>query len=221
MSHSILDFIRQEKLIAICRGVEAEKCVKVADALYAGGFRLIEITFDQRHPETWQTTADAIATVAERYRGRMEVGAGTVVSVELVELAAKAGAKYIISPDTNPAVIRRSKELGLISMPGALTPSETMVSHEAGADFVKLFPIADLGVSYVKAVRAPLSHIDFMAVGGVNVDNLKAFLDAGCVGAGIGGCLVNKKWVEAGEFEKITQVARDMVRIVKEQNTCV
>jgi 2-dehydro-3-deoxyphosphogluconate aldolase/(4S)-4-hydroxy-2-oxoglutarate aldolase len=148
----------------------------------------------------------------------MEVGAGTVTSVELAELAHSAGAKFIISPDSNPAVIRRTKELGMVSLPGALTPSEAMIAHNAGADFVKLFPISDLGVGYVKAVRAPLSHIDFMAVGGVNTDNLKSFLDAGCVGAGIGGCLVNKKWVEAGEFDKITQVAEEMVKIIQEYN---
>ena len=213
MNTQLKELILSEKLIAICRGVEASKCMKVAEALYNGGFRLMEITFDLKHPDSWQVTAESIAAVAREYRGRMEVGAGTVVSVELVELAAGAGARFIISPDTNPAVIRRTKELGLISMPGALSPSEAMAAHEAGADFVKLFPISDLGVSYVKAIRAPLSHIDFMAVGGINADNLASYLKAGCVGAGIGGCLVNKNWVESGEFEKITSTAMDMVRI--------
>lgn len=215
MNTQLKELILNEKLIAICRGVEASKCMSVAEALYNGGFRLMEITFDLKHPDSWQVTADSIAAVSREYRGRMEVGAGTVVSVELVELAAKAGARFIISPDTSHAVIRRTKELGLISMPGALTPSEATAAHEAGADFVKLFPVSDLGVSYVKAIRAPLSHISFMAVGGVNADNLASYLQAGCVGAGIGGCLVNKKWVESGEFEKITQTAMDMVRVAR------
>ena len=146
----------------------------------------------------------------------MEVGAGTVTSVELVELAAKAGAKYIISPDTNVDVIRRTRELGLVSLPGALTPSEITTAYNNGADFVKLFPIADMGASYVKAVRAPLGHIDMLAVGGVNDKNLKSFLDAGVCGAGIGGNLVNKAWIAAGEYEKITEIARTYVSIVKE-----
>ena len=138
-----------------------------------------------------------------------------MTSVELVELAASAGAKYIISPDTNIDVIKRTRELGLVSMPGALTPTEILTAYNNGADFVKLFPIANLGPAYVKAVRAPISHVPMMAVGGVNETNLREYLDLGMCGAGIGGNLVNKKWVENGEFEKITEVARTMVSIAK------
>ena len=194
MRENVIETIKKEKLIAIVRGIAPEKCLKVAGALYAGGFRLVEITFDQK---------------------TMEVGAGTVTSVELVELAASAGAKYIISPDTNIDVIKRTRELGLVSMPGALTPTEILTAYNNGADFVKLFPIANLGPAYVKAVRAPISHVPMMAVGGVNETNLREYLDLGMCGAGIGGNLVNKKWVENGEFEKITEVARTMVSIAK------
>lgn len=211
----LLDIIRSEKLIAIVRGIEADKCLKVADALYEGGFRLIEITFDQKNPASWATTAEAISAIKAKYAGRMEVGAGTVVSPELVDIAANAGAEFMISPDTNPAVIRRTLELGLVSMPGALTPTEIMTAYNAGADFVKLFPISEMGVKYVKSVRAPISHVPMMAVGGVNEKNLKDYLDAGCCGAGIGGNLVNKQWIADGEFDKITAVAKAMVAIVK------
>ena len=211
----LLDIIRSEKLIAIVRGIEADKCLKVADALYEGGFRLIEITFDQKNPASWATTAEAISAIKAKYAGRMEVGAGTVVSPELVDIAANAGAEFMISPDTNPAVIRRTLELGLVSMPGALTPTEIMTAYNAGADFVKLFPISEMGVKYVKSVRAPISHVPMMAVGGVNEKNLKDYLDAGCCGAGIGGNLVNKQWIANGEFDKITAVAKAMVAIVK------
>lgn len=212
---ALLERIKAEKLIAIVRGIEAEKCLKVADALYEGGFRLIEITFDQKDPASWSTTAEAISAIKEKYQSRMDVGAGTVVSPELVDIAADAGAEFIISPDNNPAVILRTLELGLVSMPGALTPSEVMSAWNNGADFVKLFPIASLGLDYVKAVRAPVSHVPMMAVGGVNEKNLKAFLDAGCCGAGIGGSLVNKQWIASGEFEKITELARTLVAIAK------
>ena len=215
MRENVIETIKKEKLIAIVRGIAPEKCLKVAGALYAGGFRLVEITIDQKTPDSWATTAAAIKAISEAYSGTMEVGAGTVTSVELVELAASAGAKYIISPDTNIDVIKRTRELGLVSMPGALTPTEILTAYNNGADFVKLFPIANLGSAYVKAVRAPISHVPMMAVGGVNETNLREYLDLGMCGAGIGGNLVNKKWVENGEFEKITEVARTMVSIAK------
>ncbi len=215
MKEKIIELILKEKLIAIVRGIEADKCLLLADALYKGGFHLIEITFDQKKAESWATTADAISAIVEKYEGRMEVGAGTVVSTELVELAAKAGAKYIISPDVNLNVINRTNELGLVSIPGALTPTEIMSAYNAGADFVKLFPVADLGINYIKAVRAPISHVPMLAVGGVNEKNLQSYLDVGILGAGIGGNLVNKAWIEAGAYEKITELARTMVGIAK------
>ena len=146
----------------------------------------------------------------------MFVGAGTVTTTELVELTAKAGGKFIISPDTNPDVIRRTRELDMVSMPGALTPTEIMTAHRAGADYVKLFPAGDLGPNYVKAVRAPISHVKMTAVGGINEKNMADFLKAGVCGFGIGGNLANKAWIEAGEFDKITETARAMVAVVKE-----
>lgn len=215
MREEIIKLIEQEKLIAIVRGIEANKCIQLAQALYNGGFKLMEITFNQKQPESWDTTAKAITAVAEKFRGRMEVGAGTVLTPGQVDMAANAGAKFIISPDANSNVIRRSRELGLVSIPGVLSPTEITSAWEAGADFVKLFPVTTLGLPYIKAVRAPLNHIPMMAVGGVNEENLKAYLDAGLCGAGIGGNLVNKAWIEAGEFDKITALAKKMVGIAK------
>ena len=216
MLEDTIRFIEENRLIAIVRGIEPEKCLKVADALYDGGFRLVEVTFNQKDPASFRMTADAIAAIAQKYEGRMMVGAGTVVSPELAELAASAGARFIISPDVNTEVIRRTRELGLASLPGAMTPTEILTAHRAGASFVKLFPIADLGSKYVKAVRSPISHVKLLAVGGVNEKNLGEFFAAGCVGAGIGGNLVNKAWIDAGEYGKITETARMLVGIAKE-----
>ena len=215
MKKDVVDMIKQEKLIAIVRGVSPELCMDVAQALYAGGFRLMEITFDQKKPDSWEATANAIRAVGNEYAGRMEIGAGTVVSEKLVELAADAGAKYIISPDTNVDVIKRTIKRGLVSIPGALTPTEIMTAYSAGADFVKLFPLADLGPAYVKAVRAPISHVPMMAVGGIHEKNLKMYLDLGLSGAGIGGNLVNSQWIKAKEFYKITEAAKVLTDIVK------
>ena len=214
MEEKIIQAVKEHKLIAIVRGVESEKCIKIAQALYDGGFRLMEITYDQKHPENWEETARAIGAVANAFAGRMYVGAGTVTCTELVELTHKYGGQFIISPDVNEDVIRRTRELGMVSMPGALTPTEVMVAHRAGANFVKLFPAGNLGTGYVKAVKAPISHVDLLVVGGIDEKNVASFLAVGAAGAGIGGNLVNKAWVEAGEYEKITEVAKALVAAV-------
>ena len=214
MTEAIVSAVKQEKLIAIVRGVESEKCIKIAQALYDRGFRLMEITYDQKHPENWEETARTIGAVANAFAGRMYVGAGTVTCTELVELTHKYGGQFIISPDVNEDVIRRTRELGMVSMPGALTPTEVMVAHRAGANFVKLFPAGNLGTGYVKAVKAPISHVDLLVVGGIDEKNVASFLAVGAAGAGIGGNLVNKAWVEAGEYEKITEVAKALVAAV-------
>lgn len=215
MRDATLQMISEEKLIAIVRGVGQNTHLSVADALFAGGIRMMEVTFDQRSPARFQETADAIAAICAAYEPRMLVGAGTVVSVAQVELAARAGAKYIISPDVNVDVIRRTRELGLVSLPGAQSPSEVLTAHAAGADYVKLFPAGSLGADYVKAIRGPLSHIKMLAVGGIDEKNLAEFLRAGMSGAGIGGNLVNKAWIEQGRFDKITALAAELVRIAK------
>ena len=211
MQKTVIQEILDKKIIAIVRGVEPEKITSIAQALYDGGITMVEVTFNQKNPASFQETADAIAAIRSHMGDKMFVGAGTVTSVELVELAAKAGALYIISPDTDPAVIRRTKELGLVSLPGAYTPTEAKQAHNAGADFVKLFPCVGDAPAYLKALCAPLSHIKFLAVGGVNADNAADFLKAGAVGLGVGSCLVNKKWADAGEFYKITAEAKRFV----------
>lgn len=214
MREQVLQWAEQEKLIAIVRGIESEKCIKVAQALYEGGIRLMEVTYDQKAPDSWKSTAQAIGDIAKQFEGRLLVGAGTVTTPELVELTHSVGGRFIISPDTNVDVIRRTRELDLVSMPGALTPSEILTAHRAGADIVKLFPAADLGPGYLKAVRAPISHVKMMAVGGINETNLGQFLAAGAIGAGIGGNLANRTWIEEGQFDKITQTARALVAAV-------
>jgi len=208
MRETVIQTILNEKIIAIVRGMDEEKVLKIADALYEGGIRLVEVTFNQKDPANFISTANAIRAIRNKMGNKMLVGAGTVTTPELVEMAAEAGAAYIISPDTDPAVIRRTKELGLVSLPGAYTPSEAKQAYLAGADFVKLFPCVGDAPAYLKALCAPLNHIRFLAVGGVNADNAADFLKAGAVGLGVGSCLVNKKWADAGEYWRITEEAR-------------
>lgn len=211
----IVKKVLEEKVIAIVRGVETSRCMKVAEALYAGGIRLMEVPFNAKDPAGDETTAACIAALAEKYQGKMLVGAGTVLNTRQVELTAKAGGHYIIAPNVDTGVIRRTVELGMVSMPGAMTPTEIVTAHDAGAEFVKLFPAANLGMDYIKAIRAPLSHIRLLAVGGISEKNFADFLKAGVVGAGVGGNLANRTWIENGEFDKITEVARQLAEIAR------
>ena len=137
MREEVIERVSREKIIAIVRGVGSEQCMKVAQALYDGGIRLMEVTYDQSRPESWDATAKAIGDIVRAFEGKMLAGAGTVTEPALVDLTREAGGLFIISPDTNIDVIKRTRELGLVSMPGALTPSEIMTAHRAGADFVK------------------------------------------------------------------------------------
>ena len=158
MKDRVIDLVLQTKVVAIIRGLDSGY-EGLVQALYDGGIRAVEVTFNQKDPALWCKTTDAIRQIKDLMGDKMTVGAGTVTSVELAELAYEAGAQFIVSPDTDPDVIRRTKELGMVSMPGALTPSEIKQAHKAGADFVKVFPVGNLGSSYIKAVRGPLNHI--------------------------------------------------------------
>ena len=164
---------------------------------------------------TAEETAENIRTLAEHFEGRMFIGAGTVLNEKQVELTKAAGGSFIISPDVNEAVIKKSVELGLVSMPGALTPTEITTANRAGADFVKLFPITSLGLDYVKAVTAPLSHVKLIAVGGINEGNMGDHLKVGVCGFGIGTNIVDKKHIAANDFTAITELAKKYVEAVK------
>lgn len=215
MREQVIEKIKEEKIIAIVRGMEVDQTVKIAQALYEGGVSLIEVTFNQKCPEKFHQTTDSIRAIREAMGDKMLVGAGTVTSVELVEMAAEAGAMYMISPDMDKDVIRRTRELGLVSIPGAYTATEAKQAYLAGADFVKLFPCVGDAPAYVKAICAPFNHIPFLAVGGVSADNAAEFLKAGAVGLGVGSCLANKKWADAGRYDLITEEAKKFVANIR------
>ena len=215
MREKVIEAILENKIVAIVRGIASDKLIDTADAMYRGGIRLLEITYSANGSVSDEETAENIRKLSQHFEGRMFIGAGTVISEKQVELTAKAGGKFIISPDAYENVIKKTRELGLVSMPGALTPSEAQAAHRAGADFVKLFPITNMGPAYVKAVKAPLSHIKFLAVGGVNLDNMKEYLDAGVCGFGIGSNITPKKCIEEGDFNKIVALSKKYVEIVK------
>ena len=207
----VIQEIAKYKIIAIARGNYGEKCIKLAQALYEGGIKLLEVTFDQSNSQSLQETADTLQELNRVLGNKMLFGAGTVISAEEVDIAAKAGAQFIISPNTDEAVIAETLKQGLVSIPGAMTPSEILSANRLGADFVKLFPSAQLGYDYIRSIRAPINHVMLLATGGVNVDNIGAFLKLGMIGAGVGGNLCSKTLVSEGRFNEITAAAREYV----------
>ena len=201
--------IKQEKLVAILRGVPMDRIDGVVGALVRGGVRVLEFTFDHAEPDCVKQTAEKIRRTVEKFGDQVLVGCGTTLNVEEVEAAHAAGACLVISPNVDEAVIRRTKELDMVSMPGALTPTEIVAAYEMGADIVKLFPAGELGLGYIKAVRGPLKHIPMSAVGGVKPENVKDFLDAGVCGFGVGGQLVLSKAVKSGDDAAIEARAKE------------
>ena len=204
---AIIEAIEEHKIIVILRGLNTEQLVRTVEAMEKGGIRLVEVTFDQSGKISDEQTAANIRTLAETFAGRIRVGAGTVMSAKQVEMAYEAGAEFIISPDTYEEVIRRTRELGIVSLPGAFTPTEAANAHRYGADFVKLFPNSEVGISYLKAIMAPLSHIRFLAVGGVNEKNMMEYLNAGAKGIGVATGIVNKKHIADENYEAVTELA--------------
>jgi len=215
MTHEeVLARIQKEKLIAILRGVPMDRIDGVVGALVRGGVRVLEFTFDHDQPDCVKANAAKIRQTVEKFGDQVLVGCGTALTVEEVEAAYDAGACLVISPNVDMAVIRRARQLDMVSMPGALTPTEVVAAYEMGADIVKLFPAGELGLGYIKAVRGPLRHIPMSAVGGVKPENVKDFLDAGVCGFGVGGQLVLAKAVKSGDDAAIEARAKEFTEAI-------
>ena len=209
---SVIQEIEESKIIIIVRGVKIEKLLPLADALINGGIKLMEITYTAHDESSDKETAETIRKLAEYTDGRMYIGAGTVTRKNQIDLTLAAGGKFIISPDTDPEIISYTKEVGLVSIPGALTPSEITAAHRSGADFVKLFPANQMGASYLRAIKAPLSHVKILAVGSMDERTIPEYLAAGASGFGIGTKFGNPEYLRDSNFDAITDVAKEYVR---------
>ena len=207
--------IRETGVIAIIRGFDPDICLKLAEAYAVGGIHAVEVTYVQTDRALWKKTTDAIAAISKRFADDVHVGAGTVLTSEQLKMTRDAGGQFVVSPNEKPELIRECVANDMASMPGALTPSEVVEAWDAGASFVKLFPAGSMGPKYVKAVKTPLAHIPLLAVGGVTPENAAEFIQAGCVGVAVSGALANKEWMAAGEWGKITEVARAIVKGVR------
>lgn len=206
--NEIIRDIEKNKIIVIMRGFTEDQLIRSVEAMEAGGIKLVEVTFDQSGATPDSETADKIRALKEHFGDRVRVGAGTVMTEKQTELAYNAGAEFIISPDSYEGVIRKTRELGMVSIPGVFTPTEAANAHRWGADFVKLFPYSELKISYLKALTVPLSHIKFLAVGGVDASNLTDYLAAGAKGVGVATAIADKKAIFAGDYDEITRRAK-------------
>lgn len=204
----IRDLIENTKVIAIIRNPDEKTLIDAAEALYKGGIRLLEVTFDRQLKTSAEKTCELISKLCQRFRGRMYVGAGTVTDCSLVRLAVNAGASFIISPNCDRDVISLTKNLGAVSIPAAYTPTEITEALNFGADYVKLFPADDVSREYVKAVTAPLSDAKLIAVGGVTPDNAGKFIENGFIGVGVGSNLYDKKLIAQKDFDALTDLAK-------------
>jgi|SRR5215467_9491893 len=200
-----LSQILQEKIVAIIRGVNPGDVLKVAGALQRGGVKLIEVTMNS------DDALRVIEEISDTMKNKMLVGAGTVLDAASAKSAIQAGAKFIISPNTNIEVISATKEQGVVSIPGAFTPTEIVSAYAMGGDIIKVFP--SLGVAYIRDLRAPLDHIPLMPTGGINLENIDEFKKTGAVAFGIGNALVNSKNKVTEEY--LTQITDTASKFVK------
>ena len=211
----IKEIIKNKKIIVILRNIKGEKLYPIVEALYQGGIRVLEVTYSQNGTISDDDTEKNIHNLVKMMSNKMLIGAGTVLTEEQVERTKRAGGCFIISPDTNENVINKTNELEMVSIPGALTPTEIKHAYDLGADFVKIFPSSVLGTNYIKAIKAPLSNIDLLSVGGVDLSNINDFYNAGVCGFGIGSNILDKKMIEKNDYEGLKELAKKYVNEVE------
>jgi 2-dehydro-3-deoxyphosphogluconate aldolase/(4S)-4-hydroxy-2-oxoglutarate aldolase len=197
-------------IVAVVRSPDSQQLVEVAEALADGGVTVIEITM------TVPDALDVVRQVQKALGDRILLGAGTILDAETARAALLAGAEYLVAPTVNLDVIRLCRRYGKLVMPGAFTPTEIQTAWEAGADIVKVFPAEVVGPAFFKAMRGPLPQVRLMPTGGVDLNTAADFLRAGACCLGVGGQLVEPKAVAEGNFDRIRDLARQYVNIVKQ-----
>lgn len=198
----MLDRLKEEKVVAIFRSIEDRYADNAAKALLEGGISLIEVTMNT------EGAAGMISRWREQFGEKAGIGAGTVIDLAAAKEAVAAGAQYLISPNLDEEVVEYGYSNDVPVWPGVMTPTEIVRAWKAGAELVKVFPMATLGWKYLAEIRAPLDKIPMMATGGVDLDNLADYFKAGACAVGMGSKLVNMEWVRNGEFDKLTARAR-------------
>jgi 2-dehydro-3-deoxyphosphogluconate aldolase/(4S)-4-hydroxy-2-oxoglutarate aldolase len=196
-------------LVAVVRSADSAQLVEVVRALVEGGIDVVEITM------TVPNALEVIAQVRDALGSQLLLGAGTILDAESARAALQAGAEFLVAPTVNLDVIRLCRRYDKLVMPGAFSPTEILSAWEAGADIVKVFPADVLGPAFFKAMRGPLPQIRLMPTGGVDLNTAADFLRAGACCLGVGSQLVEPKAVSDRNFDRIRELARRYVAIVK------
>lgn len=207
-SQEVYETIRKEKIIVIVRGADKSQIVNIAEAVLAGGIRMLEVTCNT------EGVFEMVEMLAEKMGSRMLIGAGTVITTQLCEKALAAGAKYIIAPDVNTDVIDYCVKKDVAIVPGAATATEILAAKRHGAKMVKLFPASAIGIDYIKALRGPIDDVYFVAVGGVRPETIKDFFAAGCIAIAAGDSVVRKDLVAKADWPAVTDMARQYVDVL-------
>jgi len=210
--HATINYLLDRCIIAVVRADSGgDDLVRVVEAVAAGGVHCIEVTM------TTPGALKCIEIAAKKLVGADALlGVGTVLDAETCRMAILAGAEYIVSPALSLATIQMARRYGKPMIAGAYTPSEILTAWEQGSDLVKVFPASIGGPEYVKALKGPLPQVPLVPTGGVELDNIAAFLKAGASALGVGGNLVSKKLVAARDFKGLTENAKRFADAVRE-----
>ena len=205
--NKVVEELTKTRLMVLARGVPKDVLLKGVEAICEAGVTVFESTFDHRLANCIEENVEKIAALKAEFGDRMKIGAGTVLSVEEARAAHGVGCEFIVSPDSDPAVIAETKKLGMASIPGAMTPTEIKRAYALGADVVKLFPADDLGYHYIQNLKGPLPHIPLMATGGVNPQTIPEFLSRGILAVGTGITVFRPDLVKARDYAGIKALA--------------
>jgi 2-dehydro-3-deoxyphosphogluconate aldolase/(4S)-4-hydroxy-2-oxoglutarate aldolase len=205
----IIERLLDPGVVAIIRADSSEQLLEAAAALLAGGVTTMEVTMTTPH------ALQVVADVRAGFGDAILIGVGTVLDAGTCRAAVEAGAEFIVTPVTKPTVIEVANELGKPIASGAFTPTEALLAHESGADFIKIFPADHAGPGYIRSLLAPLPMLRIIPTGGVTPKNARAFLQAGSVAIGAGSALVSPDILLARDWSALRSRAEEFVRAVR------
>ena len=211
MSNKIetLSKIQEIGIVAVVRAESVEQAERITEACIKGGIAAIELTFTVPHADK------LIEAMCAKYNsGEIIIGAGTVMDAATARIAILAGAEYIVSPHFDPEIVRCCNRYGVPSMPGIYTPTEAVQAMECGADVLKVFPGDLAGPKFIKDIHGPIPHAVMMPSGGVDIDNVKEWINAGAIAVGAGSSLT--AGAKTGDYDRITETGKLFIQRIKE-----
>jgi 2-dehydro-3-deoxyphosphogluconate aldolase / (4S)-4-hydroxy-2-oxoglutarate aldolase len=208
---SVIERLKDLKVVAVIREAEKNNIIPIARSLSKGGVKALEITAET------PGAASLIEQVVDEFGDELVVGAGTVLDPETARTVIMAGSRFIVSPSTNLETIKLTKRYGVVSIPGALTPTEILTAYEHGADMIKVFPANVFGPNYIKSIHGPFPTIPLMVTGGINLNNMTDYLNEGSVAVGIGSNLVNPRKLNTDDdYLQLTDRALKYVEMARQ-----